>query len=183
MATTIRQKIAALYITASTEFSNPGSLMRNSSFLIWVWLPLIWNRVFLIWGALPPMRNTPFLIRVWLPLTWNSPFLIGGALPPRRNSPFLIRVWLPLIWNDGFLIWGALPSMRNGSSLIRVCLPPMRKSRFLILGEGFPIQGSWLSGELRKPQAGRVWSPVRRDGIPQLRKSRASNSVKAAVPV
>ena len=155
MATTIRQKIAAHYITASTELSNPGSLMRNSSFLIWVWLPLIWNRVFLIWGALPPMRNTPFLIRVWLPLTWNSPFLIGGALP----------------------------SMRNGSSLIRVCLPPMRKSRFLILGEGFPIQGSWLSGELRKPQAGRVWSPVRRDGIPQLRKSRASNSVKAAVPV
>ena len=153
VATTIRQKIAAHYITASTEFSNPGSLMRNSSFLIWVWLPLIWNRVFLIWGALPPMRNTPFLIRVWLPLTWNSPFLIGGALPPRRNSPFLIRVWLPLIWNDRFLIWGALPSTRNGSSLIRVCLPPMRKSRFLIWGKAslFREAGYPANSGNRKP--------------------------------
>ena len=106
VATTIRQKIAAHYITASTEFSNPGSLMRNSSFLIWVWLSLIWNRVFLIWGALSPMRNSPFLIRVRPPLIWNSPFLIGGAPSPMRNTPFLIRVELSLIWNDQFLIWG-----------------------------------------------------------------------------
>src|SRR5207249_886920 len=90
VATTIRQKIAAHYITASTEFSNPGSLMRNSSFLIWVWLPLIWNRVFLIWGALSPMRNSPFLIRVWLPLIWNGPFLIWSALSLMRNGSFLI---------------------------------------------------------------------------------------------
>ena len=38
--------------------------MRNDPFLIRVWLPLIWNRLFLIWGGLSPMRNDPFLIRV-----------------------------------------------------------------------------------------------------------------------
>ncbi len=153
VATTIRQKIAAHYITASTEFSNPGSRMRNSSFLIWVWLPLI----------------------------RNSPFLIGDGLPPMRNTPFLIRVWLPLIWNGQFLIWSALSLMRNGSFLIRVCLPPMSKSRFLILGEGFPYSG--------KPPIRRTLETASRTGlvagfdggIPQLRKSRASNSVKAAV--
>ena len=239
VATTIRQKIAAHYITASTEFSNPASLMRNSSFLILVWLPLIWNRVFLIWGALspmrnspflirvrplliwdspfliwgalspmrsspflirvelsliwngqfliwggfPPMRNTPFLIGVWLSLIWNSPLLIWDGLPPMRNTPFLIRVCLPLIWNHQFLIWGGFPPMRNTPFLIGVWLSPMRKSRFLIWGKAslFREAGYPANSGNRKPDG--FGRRVRRDGTPQLRKSRASNSVKAAVPV
>ena len=211
VATTIRQKIAAHYITASTEFSNPASLMRNSSFLIWVWLPLIWNRVFLIWGALSPMRNSPFLIRVrplliwdsplliWgalspmrsspflirveLSLIWNGQFLIWGGFPPMRNTPFLIGVWLCLIWNSPLLIWDGLPPMRNTPFLIGVWLSPMRKSRFLIWGKAslFREAGYPANSGNRKPDG--FGRRVRRDGTPQLRKSRASNSVKAAVPV
>jgi len=159
VATTIRQKIAAHYITASTEFSNPASLMRNSSFLIWVWLPLIWNRVFLIWGALSPMRNSPFLIRVRPLLIWDSPLLIWGALSPMRSSPFLIRVELSLI-----LEW-PIPHLGRLSPDEEYPIPdwglafPNEEKPISHLGKGFPIQGSWLSGELRKPQAGRVWSP------------------------
>ena len=183
VATTIRQKIAAHYITASTEFSNPASLMRNSSFLIWVWLPLIWNRVFLIWGALSPMRNSPFLIRVRPLLIWDSPLLIWGALSPMRSSPFLIRVELSLIWNGQFLIWGGFPPMRNTPFLIGVWLSPMRKSRILIWGKAslFREAGYPANSGNRKPDG--FGRRVRRDGTPQLRKSRASNSVKAAVPV
>jgi len=97
-----------------------------------------------------------------------------------RNTPFLIRVWLPLIGNGQFLIWSALSLMRNGSFLIRVCLPPMRKSRFLIWGKAslFREAGYPANSGNRKPDG--FGRRVRRDGIPQLRKSRASNSVKAA---
>ena len=121
VATTIRQKIAAHYITASTEFSNPASLMRNSSFLIWVWL---------IGDGPPPMRNTPLLIRVWLPLIWNRVFLIWGALPPMRNGSSLIRVCLPPMRKSRFLIWGKASLFReagysanSGNTTLRVWSP------------------------------------------------------------
>ena len=170
--------------------------MRNSPFLIRVRPLLIWDSPLLIWGALspmrsspfligggfPPMRNSPFLIGAWLPLIWNSPLLIGDGLPPMRNTPSLIRVWLPLIWNGPFLIWSAFP---DEEWLIPhwVCLPPMRKSRFLIWGKASPFRdpGYPANSGNRKPDG--FGRRVRRDGIPQLRKSRASNSVKAAVSV
>src|SRR5439155_11892268 len=85
-------------------------LIRKSSFLIWVWPPLMRNDQFRIWGGLSPMRNSSSLIRVWLPLIRNSQFRIWGGLPPMRNSSLLIRVWLPLMRNSQFLI-GVLTSV------------------------------------------------------------------------
>src|SRR6266516_4735389 len=47
---------------------------------------------FLIWSALSPMRNSSFLIGVWLPLMRNDQFLIWGGLSLMRNRSFLIGV-------------------------------------------------------------------------------------------
>ena len=107
------------------------------------------------------MRNSPFLIWVWLSLIWNSPLLIWGGLPPMRNSPFLIWVWLPLIWNSPFLFWSALSRMRKTPLLIRVCLPRMRKSRFLIRVWLLLIKESRLSGGTPETPARRFGRPSR----------------------
>src|SRR5439155_164610 len=63
-----------------------------------------YQREFLIWSDLSPMRNTSFLIWVWLPLIRNDQFLIWGELIPMRNSSFLIWVWLPLMRKSRYLI-------------------------------------------------------------------------------
>ena len=107
------------------------------------------------------MRNSPFLVWVWLPLIWNSPLLIWGGLPPMRNSPFLIWVWLPLIWNSPLLFWSALSRMRKTPLLIRVCLPRMRKSRFLIRVWLLLIKESRLSGGTPETPARRFGRPSR----------------------
>jgi len=73
--------------------------------------------------------------------------------------------------------------MRNTPFLIGVWLSPMRKSRFLIWGKASLVReaGYPANSGNRKPDG--FGRRVRREGTPQLRKSRASNSVKAAVPV
>jgi len=126
--------------------------MRNSSFPIGVWLPLIRNRPFLIGGEPSRMSNGWFLIEVWLPLIRNEPFLIGGELSRMRNGWFLIEVWLPLIRNEPFLIGGELSRMRNGWFLIGVWLPLIRNGLFLI-GDGLSrMRNGWFLI--------RVWFPL-----------------------
>jgi len=149
--------------------------MRNSSFLIGVWLSLIRNGPFRIGSELSPMRNSSFLIGVWLSLMRNGPFLIGSGLSPMRNSSFLIGVGLPLMRNSPFLIGSELSPMRNSPFLIRGGPSPMRNSPFLIRGGPSPMRNSsflirdWLP--LMRNDQFLIWRelpPVRNTPIPDL---------------
>src|SRR6266566_8300674 len=92
-------------------------------------VPAQYQSEFVIWSALPVMRNSSFLIRVYLSLMRNGPFLIWSEPPPNRSGPFLIWVSLSLMRNSQFLIWSerprmfliwvGLPLIRNRQLLIR----------------------------------------------------------------
>ena len=124
--------------------------MRNSSFLIWVWLPRIRNDQFLIWGGLPLIRDGLFLIRVWFSQIRNRLFLMRSNPSPMRNSPMLIWVWLPLISNGPFLIGSRLSPISNRLFLMRVCLPLMKEKQLLSGGWILLFSESLSSGALRE---------------------------------
>jgi len=150
------------------------NIKRGAAWQMCTRVPAQYQSEFVIWSALPVMRNSSFLIRVYLSLMRNGPFLIWSEPPPNRSGPFLIWVSLSLMRNSQFLIWSERPRMfliwvglplirnrqllirsplsliRDRLFLIRVCLPIMWKS-LLLIGFGFsPIRQSQLPSGPRK---------------------------------
>src|SRR5438876_346062 len=130
--------------------------MRNSSFLIGVWLSLMRNGPFLIGSELSAMRNSSFLIGVWLSLMRNGPFLIGSGPSPMRNNQFLSWRELPPVRHTPIPDL-ALPSRNEGTAILHSYLAspnhgmpacPRTAER---LSQRIPIAGQNLYGEKHDP--------------------------------